>query len=417
MPQRFFTALILVLLPVSLWAAIRVNTQCQKGTRNSTVTGTAAERVFTIASVSKVFTTHWALAQLGPHFRFQTQVLITPIGGDTFDVHLQGDHFPYFSRPMYQFLVSELNRIGVRRINNLTYDENFSYATDATRTVRNSNPTQIMQELRRDTTTINSGMTALKAKALTLEGVDLPAQLQVSIRDIHFRASRDHQSAPGTRRFVLRSSELHRSLKEFNRNSNNFASDEVFTLLSKRQSFAEFTRARIQVPAHEIVFRNGSGYPIATPGGRFYNQASCRAVVEMLADLRATTQFYRLGLQDILAVAGRDSDADGESTVTEYYGNGTTAGALIAKTGTVLNTLALAGMLMTPDENVFFHTSYHYNGAAEKAQAYTQINRWIQSIFSSRGISHELAGYRPKAFMPFDSSSRLQEVSAGPAVP
>lgn len=411
------TALALLIVPVPTWSAVNLNTQCQKGTHNTTVTGTAADRVFTIASVSKVFTTHWALAQLGPHFRFQTQVHITPVAGDTFDVHLAGGNFPYFNRQMYQFLVAELNRLGVRRINHLTYDENFTYATDATRTVRSSSPTQIMQELRRDTTGINSGFTALKAKAQTLEAVVLPNQLQITIRDIHFRAARDSQPTAATRRFILRSSELYRSLKEFNRNSNNFASDEVFNMLSKRQNFADFVRARIQVPANEIVFRNGSGYPIATSAGRFYNQASCRAVVEMLADLRATSQFYRLGLQDILAVAGRDSDADGESTVTEYYGNGTTSGALIAKTGTVLNTLALAGMLMTPEENVFFHTSYYYNGAVEKAQAYARINSWVQSVFTERGISHELAGYRPKAFMPFDSSSQLQEVPAGPSVP
>jgi serine-type D-Ala-D-Ala carboxypeptidase/endopeptidase (penicillin-binding protein 4) len=69
---------LLVFLGLHLQAAT-LNTKCEKSEINGQVTGVNSKALFTIASVSKVFTTDWALRSLGPHYRFKTRLYITAV--------------------------------------------------------------------------------------------------------------------------------------------------------------------------------------------------------------------------------------------------------------------------------------------------------------------------------------------------
>ncbi len=408
---------IAVSLSFSISSAARLNTQCVRNASTGVIEGSNIEKPYTIASVTKVFTTHWAIARLGPRYRFSTLVHVTPIARGIYDVHLEGSQYPYFDKSSYQFLVSELNRIGITKINYLTYDEYFVYSSNirTNPALAHGNDSQtlleIMRDLRSDTTNINTGMKALSAKALALEGVKLPKSVTISVDDIHHKSRAEFNKSSQTVTYELKSVELDRVLKELNRNSHNFAADTVFNGISRLENYANFLTERLNVPRNEFLINNGSGYPVFINNQKIYNQASCRVVVEMMADLRNQMQKHGLEFQDIMAVAGKDSDADGKSTVTQIYGSEQTSGALIAKTGTVNNTVTLGGMVSTENENIFFHTSFEVQDTAvDRRMAYEKIREFIVSRLIRNNKKGNLDKYVAKTFMSFDKNSSLSPI-------
>jgi hypothetical protein len=412
----YFVSLFLFLSGPSLHAA-KLNTQCTKNPVTGAVEGLNANTAYTIASVSKVFTTHWAIAKLGADFKYNTLIHVTPLGPGQYDVHLEGALYPYADRTLFQFLIGELNKLDVKAIHYLTYDENFLYSsdmrTDALLAHSDAPLTtdEIMRDLRRDTTTINQNLSALNARVLALENLVLPRSLTLTIKDIHYLAKKDFVKTAQTKTYSLSSSALHRNLKEMNRNSHNFAAQMFFAKLAQSFSYEQFFKIKFpEIPLEEIKIYNGSGYPIFQGNVKLYNKASCRSVVEMMADLRQALSQQGLEFKHIMAVAGKDAAADGNSTVTQIYGTDDTNGALIAKTGSVADTIALAGMISTENENTFFHTSFDVEQTpADRKMAYGKIRDWIISRVQGKKKSN-LDQYVPKSFLPFDKESPLDLV-------
>ncbi len=407
-----------LLISLNLFAA-KLNTQCTKDAVTGVVQGLNNNIPYTIASVTKLYTTHWAISRLGPRYRYETLVHITPLGPNLFDVHLEGSLFPYFDRTNFQFLIGELNKLNVSKINFLTYDEFFSYASDMRTNSLLAHgdddltSIEIMKDLREDTSTINDNLTALNAKALALENIALPRTLSLSIKDIHALRRKDFQPTDQTKTFKLRSTELYRTLKELNRNSHNYAAETVFEKLYLNENYKEFIIGRLGLPASEIDVYNGSGYPTIINGVKVYNEASCRATVEVMADLRKTLLTAGFDFKDIASVAGKDSAADGMSTVTQLYGADETNGTFIGKTGTVADTVALAGMVSTLNENLFFGTSFHTaNSPADRKIAYNKIKDWLITGLIKNKQKGDLDRYMPKAFLAFDKQSSLELVPA-----
>ena len=97
------------------------------------VEGQNIDKLVEIASVSKIFTAYWALKMLGPNYRFQTLVIIKPVENDneSFDVHLRGGYDPLFNAWQMQYLIAELNRLSVKKIRTLSFDERFKFHMSA----------------------------------------------------------------------------------------------------------------------------------------------------------------------------------------------------------------------------------------------------------------------------------------------
>jgi D-alanyl-D-alanine carboxypeptidase len=231
------------------------------------------------------------------------------------------------------------------------------------------------------------------------------------IGDIHFLSKNEYQKNTDTVSYQFNSSELYRTLKELNRNSHNFAADKIYEKLSRKENFNDFITKRLNIARTEVDFYNGSGYPMMSNGTKSYNAASCRAVVEMLFDLKNVLITGNMALHDIMPVAGKDSAIDGTSTVTQIYGSNLTSGALIAKTGTIANSVSLAGLIMTENESVFFHTSYKYDGSYNgRNQSYQNIKNWVAGILKQKGSTDDLDNYVPKSFLPFDKTSTFVKI-------
>jgi len=390
-------------------AHAKIITQCSsQGTQGNVVGSENIDNQYTIASVSKVFTSLWAAEKLGLNYRYPTQIYITDLGNDLYDVHLRGSVFPYFDRTMFYFLIGELNKRGIKKINHLTYDENFEYGSiirtkdDLAHSNGEQSETDIMKELRSDVTQLKSNYKVFLKKTQPLVKIDLPDSVQLSVKDIHAQSMKEFNPNNTTSTFILRSSEMHRVLKELNRNSNNFAADKVFERLSRTQKFNDFLTKSIKVDDKEFNFINGSGYPEIIDGKKIYNSATCRTVIEMMKKLMTLSNQQGFGLRYILPVAGFDAEADGDSTVTNIYLTPITQGALIAKTGTVDGSVSLAGTVLTNNDLVYFHATATSGG-------YNDIKKFLSDLYDDHGGKKEIENYTPKAFVPFDEKS-IEEV-------
>ena len=401
-------------------AITTLNTQCTKNIVNGHIDGFNINKTYSIASVTKVFTTHWAISAWGSRYRFPTIIHITPIANNIYDVHIEGSLFPYFDKTMFQFLAGELNKLSVGHVKNLTFDENFTYSTNIRTNAllahgnADQDITEIINELRTDTTAINTNLAALNAKALAVENLQLPNTLFLLINSINFVKKNDFKVSLGTISYNLFSSELYRNLKEMNRNSNNFVADKVFKKLSETENYIDFVLSHLlTVKPAEIILYNGSGYPILNNGNRVYNEASCSAVIAMMDDLRQIMINTGLDLKDVLPVAGKDSAGDGDSTVTQIYGSEQTSGTLVAKTGSVIDTISLAGLVATANENIFFQTSYKVGPTSEdRALAYSKIKDWLSNQLIKDKKKSDLDSYRPKTFLSFDGGSQLKRINS-----
>ncbi len=385
---------------------------CTLDNTSGEINGKNIDTPYTLASVSKVFTTYWATKVKGLDYRYPTQIYITDLGNELYDVHLRGSVYPYFDQSMLYFLISELNKRGVKKINNLTYDENFEYATAVrnNKDLAHSNGTQteteIMRALRKDVTALPRVYKIFTQKAKAVVSVDLVKSAQLKINDIHAQSMQVFNATMTTSNFILYSSPMHRILKEMNRNSHNFAADKIYEVLSRTGTFKDFMTKSLSISENEFSFYNGSGYPEVISGQKVYNKSSCRVVATMTQDLYKVSAAQGFGLRYVLPVAGRDADLDGDSTVSSIYSNQMTNGSLVAKTGTVDNTIALGGAVLTSEGLIFFHMGVKNNNSYQDRQkSYETIKTFLSTTIKQHSGKDTISDYQPTPFVPFDELS------------
>ncbi len=385
---------------------------CALNNTTGEISGKNIDTKYNLASVSKVFTTYWAAKTKGLDYRYPTQIYLTDLGQDLYDVHLRGSVYPYFDRSMLYFLISELNKRGVKKINNLTYDENFEYATavrtnkDLAHSNGSQTETEIMRALRHDVTSLPKGYKIFAGKAKSVVDVNLVSSAQLKVKEIHAQSMQVFNQATTTSNFTLYSSPMHRILKEMNRNSHNFAADKIYEVLSRTGTFKDFMTKNLKISENEFSFYNGSGYPEMIAGQKAYNKSTCRVVATMTQDLYKVSAAQGYGLRYVLPVAGRDADLDGDSTVSNLYSNQMTNGSLVGKTGTIDNTIALGGAMLTSEGLIFFHMGVKNNNSYNDRQnSYGVIRSFLTTTIKQHGGKDTINDYQPTPFVPFDEQS------------
>jgi len=384
----FNLILISVLLSTTLSSTsfAKIITHCSSEGTDGTISGSSnLNTSYPIASVSKVFTSLWALEKYGATYRFKTQVYLTDLNHGLYDVHLRGSVFPYFDRTMFYYLISELNSI-IRTNQDLAHSHG------------EQTETEIMRELRNDVTNLKSNYKSFYQRTKSLTNVTLPSSVELTVKDIHATSMKSFDRDQVTSSFMLHSVELHRILKEMNRNSNNFAADKLFERLSRIQKLSDYLTQTLQVDEKEFNFVNGSGYPEIIQGKKVYNSATCHTVLKVNKRLYQVAAEQNFGLRYILPVAGLDADADGDSTVTNIYSSNLTEKSLVAKTGTISQSVSLAGAVLTQDNLVYFHIT-------ASSGDYLNIKNFIHSLIKNNGGKSMIDNYKPQPFLPFDENS------------
>lgn len=399
---------ILVGIEFPVFAKVTLNSMCyvldQAG---SDLQGEKANELFEIASVSKVVTGYWALHELGPDFRFQTRIYITPVSADVFDVHIEGGRDPFWGRQLTHFLFSELNRIGIFQIRHLTFDENliFRWAV-ITDYILPSRPSaeEIMKALRLHLTQLRSEYPQTRREAAAL-GIKMAKNISLRVQTVEPRSRADFQSTPETRLYLLKSSPLVAYLKEMNNVSNNHVADVLFDFLGGAEKFQNFILQDMNLSSLDIRFVNGSGDALVGRNEqgspiKEYNQASCRAIVQILIRLDSALKARHLGLKDIMAVSRAD-----ESTLRPRFDS--LPNSLIAKTGSVDPAITLAGVISTARGQVYFGIFMETEGSGDWGTAKDRIRLKIFELMKKFGGRRRFA-YTPVRFLSFDARSRLE---------
>lgn len=423
--KKVFLAPVWFGLAVSLFglnglAKVRLNAQCSFLPNGSEeVQGVRTQERIKIASLSKIFVSYWAIATLGPEFRFKTHIhIIDPEDPKLIklgykDVHIQGGLSPYFSIHSLQFLVAELNKRGLSKINVLTFDENFKYSTNI---VDNKNLTvtglQIttnssLAYLKKDVRQINHLYEINRKQSKNNFNINLPSQLKLDVKSVAHLPSKNFFKPDDARSFLMLSSPLATILKEMNRNSHNYTADLIFNFLGGSDKFEFFMAQRLGYEKDQVQFINGSGYPV----DGVYNEATCEAIIRSTWDMNTIlSEKYKASIADVLSVAGVDANA--VSSVTRIYATEDLNRSLIAKTGTIKRTIALGGALHTPQGTIYFASlqgiDSHLN-EHDRYGAYNEIRKYLIQQYNRNGGSSTFA-YKAKAFNSFDENSSLKEI-------
>jgi hypothetical protein len=359
-----------------------------------------------IASLTKLLTSHWALMTLGPEYRFKTTVVMTP--GEEIghcNLHIKGDMDPYMGREMMTRIFSQLKPAITKRgclfVERFSYDEKFQVYLNAFKHQSDESlawmdPAGIFNpkdnhEAISDFIKIRSGLDGNLDNVVLIKAADFAESLN---------------RTPATAWSVL-SRPLHMMLRDINKFSFNYAPNVLFEKLGGRAAYKAFIKYRLQLDDETDLY-NGSGYPVKIADEKKYNKVTCSAIVTILGDMSDGLRKYKgtrpFQLADIMATGG---DGETYSTFRKLYLAGTYENTFVAKTGSADNTITFAGMLSTTDGELYFAVL-----TAPKAGRANTARVNIRSLIQILSERYELKKFdftQTGDMLPFDTYSELVE--------
>lgn len=367
---------------------------------------------YPLASLSKIATTLWAIEKLGIDYRHKTNIHITEIAQGSYDVHIEGSRDPFFGQRMGYFLISELNKMQIKKIERLTFDENFllkwavesptvAGGTTANFATIEEQVRHIKRSLEDDFASPISMGTYKRLRNMT--PVKMTPDPSLDVRHIDFVSRNAFQKSANTRTFALRSAPLITVLKKMNNQSNNYIADHLFWNMGGTEAFTQFVQSKLSFTNNDLVFYNGSGNNDGSSQSPIYNMGSCESMIKTIYALDRELVQRGKTLEDVIAVAGVDQD----STVKNFP----LEGALTAKTGTVNKAKTLAGTIATTEGELIFAILLHTDGPADWGAAHNSILRRVKQIAQDMGGAIRL-GYKELRTLPFDEASQLVEESS-----
>jgi D-alanyl-D-alanine carboxypeptidase/D-alanyl-D-alanine-endopeptidase (penicillin-binding protein 4) len=428
-------------------AAPTMKTSCHLlNKEGAKVEGSHLGELFEVASVAKVFTSYWAVTQLGPNFRFETRFHITPIpNSSAVDLHIEGSGDPMFSRFQLYAAIAELNKLKIQNIRHLTYDENFYYLLDPRSdaaneefwggariepglpkvglnttfaNIRRANNETVKAKWKKVFLPAQYGQLVAHLKKFS-PAVRMPVNIYMAVASINHLPLASYVRKDSTKTYATLSLPLHRILKEINRSSNNRASEIIFKVLGGKERFAEFMEAQLGLDQDDVSFVNGSGYPDILQVPKVYDKATCEAVIAVIEALDNEMDKSKMGLEDVLSVsapspgafpAGPQDNAGREgSTISGRYGSGAFQHAVVAKTGSVDPVVSLAGVLHTQQGEVYFTHIHGATGRSSWKRVRPKIFIAMQNLLAKFGGAAPIE-YTYSVYAHVDEQSAFREL-------
>lgn len=326
-----------------------------------------------LASTSKLITSYRAIKEKTVNYKFQTVFYLNKVGDGLYDLHIQGSRDPYFGAERFHYAISELNKRGITKIRNLTFDQNFKFFwfvddVDSNNSLAGGfyisaldpRPDTIKSQLKAYRS-LTQGYAETLAKAAKV-GVKMIPNPVFTVQSIEFQALEDfkYDSVKMVQSYVVNSPPLSNLLKEMNRNSNNHAANQIFEHFEAFGKFSDFIKKNLNLDKSSIVMHNGSGDRVDTAQGARYNEASCSSMLKILMDMHKTLLLQKSSLTKVATVIGTN-----QGTATGLYTSDKTSDAVVAKTGTVNPAVTLAGLASTEKGLVFFMFNVKTIGTAQ----------------------------------------------------
>ncbi|MEA9356142.1 D-alanyl-D-alanine carboxypeptidase [Bacteriovorax sp. PP10] len=352
-----------------------------------------------LASVSKLLTSLWAVEQKGVNYRYDTKLFIK---GN--NLHLQGSFDPFMSNEKMLFLVSQLNTLGYKHFDKITYDKNIQINPNAQvhtdeypLITRDSNGKNIK-------TYFN---TASWSKVFRAEYDRLAslAKKDRFVKDVNFSVDTveyvDSNPLAGddVKVLTLTSPELYKYLKETNVKSNNYSAHTIFRDLGGAEGFEKFLADRFSLTADQIKLYNGSGLPSTIDGKRVDNYASCAIMANLISELKASAERQQKELEDVVAVPGND-----QGTFRNRLNSADLKNTFVAKTGTLMHTSTLAGAMSTQKGFSFFGV---FNQTTDINGAKAVQNEMVKVLLTEMG-GPKVFGYQVEGFHAYDNDENVK---------
>lgn len=404
------------------------------------INGMHVDKLVKVASISKLFTSYLALYKFGPTYRFQTRFYLDKVSKDLYDLHIAGGWDPYFTYDKFFLLVSELNRLGVTKLRNVTIDSKFRAFLSirmrdegdkrtSERLMWETSQERIVDAISTEETISNVSLLfntdewskklrrmyrSAVADSFRATGVHLRETPTLSVKSVKLSADFDRS---GKTPYVMKSPPLITYLKDMNIYSNNYIADRLFNLAGGVEAMQKFLKDSFDFDSRHARLFTGSGLPDMSTGSRRDNVASCRVAITLMEGMSTSLNSYQLSpedsqalngveslrLSDIMMIAG--SDVDGT-----YDGGEGQRGSVVAKTGTLRDQINLAGYARTTKGVVWFGIFLSADSEAAKDAARNFRREVVGAMIDDYGGASRIkgsSGLEFSDFFPYDSKSLL----------
>lgn len=362
----------------------------------STVEGYQVDKLQRLASVTKVLTTLFASETQDLNRTFTTKIYIS---GDK--LHLEGSRDPYFEEEKLLLLMRDLNNLGYKEFKTVTFNSDFKFYDIALASQLAITPAHTRTRL----AAYFNPKTNLKAtwdmvrKFAEEEGYPIEKSLPPSLKASSVQLVNSNPLlSENPAQYNHTSRPMHAILKSMNVMSKNLVSQNVFDESSRILSFPQLM-AQLNIDSKTFKIINGSGLPFKTSSSRVDNLCSCRTILEVMGLLEKSLKKHNLVMSQVMAVAG---GKDLGSFRERFQKVPEASQSVLAKTGTLAQASALAGVLLM-DREVPFAILNH---TTSSLSARTSQDKFVGSFFHFLGNPVPL-DYQKISIFPVDSEDFL----------
>ena len=306
--------------------------------------GYQVNKMFPIASITKLFTTYLASELLDLNQRYETKIFIK---GD--QLHISGGNDPYFEEEKILLLMKALNEKGYSQFKKVSFDSRFKFSDVALgeHQVLTTSHTASKLKIYFNTdsyrsyvkTKWNQVVNFAFEEGTTLDKEMSPQLVVEKIENLEINPILD------TAEIILthKSKPLHSLLKSMNVMSKNLVAQYVYEQALQVQDLKSFLTSR-GLDATQIIFYNGSGLPVKNGNTRKDNLTTCGIVISLTEKLNASLRQKGFEPEQIIAINGGKDNGSFRDRFLKYP---ETHQAVISKTGTLAISSTLAGTLKT----------------------------------------------------------------------
>ncbi len=369
-------------------------------TELKTVEGYQPDKLQRIASLSKLFTTLLAAETADLRKTFKTKVYI---GRES--LHIEGGRDPYFEEEKLLLLFQALNDLGYQRFKRISFSTDFKFWDVALESFKLVTPADTRARLLHylnpksepAVRTIWQGILKFAAE----ENVTIDRTFPTLRADSVVISDANPLLGENPKIYIHESKPFHKILKAMNVMSKNTVSQNVYDDASRALPF-ERLASENQIPAASYRIYNGSGLPMSSRAGRLDNLATCRTVLRVIDLLTRSLEKQRLRASDLLAVSGGKD----LGTFRERFEEETDAhDALAAKTGTIRNASAIAGLIFVDGRIPFAILNHSTNIELARRFQDQFIGRMFHHLGRPAPLSYEKIPVFPWVNKPFLEAS------------
>jgi D-alanyl-D-alanine carboxypeptidase/D-alanyl-D-alanine-endopeptidase (penicillin-binding protein 4) len=348
------------------------------------VEGSNVDMRIRLASVSKLLVSLWSIDKLGIKHTFDTKLFIKGS-----NLHIQGSFDPFLSNEKMFFLISQLNELGYNKFDTITFDKNLMVFPDAPYLIdehpdmsRNAHVNLLMRYFNTAKWGQDFKDEYANFKSMAKAGLYRDS-VKFEVANVVFSETNPFENDAESRMFTLSSPPLYKYLKEMNVKSNNYVSETTFRALGNAKAFEAYLLEKFNITKDTMKLWTGSGLPYRNEEGtRFDNYSTCKTMLNVVSSLKEEIESQGMEIEDVVAVPGNDKGTFRNRIFPADYKN-----SFVAKTGTLMHTSTLAGLMNTQKGISFFGV---FNQSTDIHGSKSVQNEMVKSIMTEMG--------GPKAF-------------------